>query len=210
MHRKKKGTLKSGSGRTVTSPKQAIAIALSEARKKGAEVAAEIDAQERNQNVRFTQAQQQLTDARPPPRPHPIRSHRPRPHRPGCVASGLRPRRAQFPSAAVVSADRAKLKVLSKKYRIDRTYSYDEYDSCLDQVDAVYIALPNSMHAEYTVRAAEAGVHVLCEKPMAVTVDECQRMIDACHANGVKLMIAYRLLFARMLFSRTIMANDEL
>jgi hypothetical protein len=54
------------------------------------------------------------------------------------------------------------------------------------QVDAVYIALPNSMHAEYTVRAAEAGVHVLCEKPMAVTVDECERMIAACRENGVK------------------------
>ena len=59
----------------------------------------------------------------------------------------------------------------------------------------MYIALPNSMHAEYTIRAANAGVHVLCEKPMAVTVDECQRMIDACREAGVKLMIAYRLHF---------------
>ena len=96
---------------------------------------------------------------------------------------------------ALVSDDRTKLRTLSKKYRIDGTYAYDEYDSCLDQVDAVYIALPNSLHADYTVRAAEAGVHVLCEKPMAVTADECQRMIDACRANGVKLMIAYRLHF---------------
>ena len=62
-------------------------------------------------------------------------------------------------------------------------------------MDAVYIALPNSLHAEYTIRAAKAGVHVLCEKPMAVTVDECQRMIDACDEHGVKLMIAYRLHF---------------
>jgi predicted dehydrogenase len=59
----------------------------------------------------------------------------------------------------------------------------------------VYIALPNAMHADYTVRAANAGVHVLCEKPMAVTVDECQRMIDACAEAQVKLMIAYRLHF---------------
>ena len=51
------------------------------------------------------------------------------------------------------------------------------------------------MHAEYTIRAAEAGVHVLCEKPMAVTVKECERMIDACRSNDVKLMIAYRLHF---------------
>ena len=63
------------------------------------------------------------------------------------------------------------------------TFSYDEYDACLEQVDAVYIALPNSMHAEYTIRAARAGVHVLCEKPMAVTVGECERMIDACRAS---------------------------
>jgi glucose-fructose oxidoreductase len=95
----------------------------------------------------------------------------------------------------VVSDDRTKRKELSRKYRLDRTYSYEEYDACLEQVDAVYIALPNSMHAEYTIRAAKAGVHVLCEKPMAVTVDECQRMIDACDAHGVKLMIAYRLHF---------------
>ena len=96
---------------------------------------------------------------------------------------------------ALVSDDRTKLKTLSKKYRADGTFSYDEYDACLEQVDAVYIALPNSMHAEYTIRAADAGVHVLCEKPMAVTEDECQRMIDACDSNRAKLMIAYRLHF---------------
>jgi predicted dehydrogenase len=62
-------------------------------------------------------------------------------------------------------------------------------------VDAVYIALPISMHAEYTIRAAKAGVHVLCEKPMAVTADECEAMIDACEKHRVKLMIAYRLHF---------------
>ena len=54
---------------------------------------------------------------------------------------------------------------------------------------------PTRMHAEYTIRAARAGVHVLCEKPMAVTVDECERMIDACAEHRVKLMIAYRLHF---------------
>jgi glucose-fructose oxidoreductase len=59
----------------------------------------------------------------------------------------------------------------------------------------VYIALPNSMHAKYTVRAARAGVHVLCEKPMAVTVEECRRMIAACRKANTKLMIAYRLHF---------------
>jgi predicted dehydrogenase len=97
--------------------------------------------------------------------------------------------------AALVSDDAAKLGALAKQYRVDAAFSYDEYDACLEQVDAVYIALPNSLHAEYTIRAANAGVHVLCEKPMAVTVEECERMIAACRAHRVKLMIAYRLHF---------------
>jgi glucose-fructose oxidoreductase len=88
-----------------------------------------------------------------------------------------------------------KLRAVGRKYGVTQLYSYDEYGACLANVDAVYIALPNSMHAEYTVRAAEAGVHVLCEKPMAVTADECEVMIDACRRHRVKLMIAYRLHF---------------
>ncbi len=74
-------------------------------------------------------------------------------------------------------------------------YTYDTYNTLRDNpaVDAVYIGLPNSMHMEYTVRAAEAGKHVLCEKPMAISSAECRRMIDACHAHKVHLMIAYRL-----------------
>jgi glucose-fructose oxidoreductase len=97
--------------------------------------------------------------------------------------------------AALVSDDRRKLKSLAKQYRVQATYAYAQYEECLQSVDAVYIALPNSMHAEYTIRAANAGVHVLCEKPMAVTADECERMIDACREANVKLMIAYRLHF---------------
>jgi predicted dehydrogenase len=97
--------------------------------------------------------------------------------------------------AALVSGDRTKLNALSRKYRGVATFSYDQFDECLEQVDAVYIALPNSLHAEYTVRAASAGVHVLCEKPMAVTAVDCERMIEACETHGVKLMIAYRLHF---------------
>ena len=96
---------------------------------------------------------------------------------------------------ALVSNDATKLKTLAKKYRIEHAYSYKHYEECLRHVDAVYIALPNSMHAEYTVRAARVGVHVLCEKPMAVTVGECEEMIEACRRNHVKLMIAYRLHF---------------
>jgi predicted dehydrogenase len=98
---------------------------------------------------------------------------------------------------ALVSDDSTKLRKLSKKYEVPLTYSYDEYEQCLSsgQVDAVYIALPNSMHRDFTVRACRAGVHVLCEKPMAVTEADCEEMISAASNNNVKLMIAYRLHF---------------
>ena len=97
--------------------------------------------------------------------------------------------------AALVSDDPAKLETLARKYRVKATYSYKNYEACLEHVDAVYIALPNSMHAQYTIRAAKAGVHVLCEKPMAVTAVECRQMIEACRDHRVKLMVAYRLHF---------------
>lgn len=76
----------------------------------------------------------------------------------------------------------------------DAVYTYETYDKIRDNkaIDAVYIGLPNSMHCEYTVRAAEAGKHVLCEKPMAISSAECRRMIDACRSANVRLMIAYR------------------
>ena len=96
---------------------------------------------------------------------------------------------------AIVSDDRTKRREIAKRYKLDQTFTYEQFDDCLRVVDAVYIALPNSMHAEYTIRAARAGVHVLCEKPMAVTVDECRLMIAACRKANVKLMIAYRLHF---------------
>ena len=96
---------------------------------------------------------------------------------------------------AVVSGDRAKRREIARKYRLEAAYDYDEYEACLANVDAVYIALPNSQHAEYTIRAANAGVHVLCEKPLAVTADECEQMIEACAEARVKLMCAYRLHF---------------
>jgi glucose-fructose oxidoreductase len=96
--------------------------------------------------------------------------------------------------AALVSDDATKRKVLAKKYKVP-AFSYDQYDECLTEVDAVYIALPNSLHAPYAIRAANAGVHVLCEKPLAVTEDECEQMIEACRENNVRLMVAYRLHF---------------
>ena len=96
---------------------------------------------------------------------------------------------------AIVSGDSEKRDKLAKKYRLEHSYSYEEYDRALSQVDAVYLAVPNHLHREYAVQAANAGVHVLCEKPMAVTEEECRAMIDAAEENQVKLMIAYRLHF---------------
>jgi predicted dehydrogenase len=97
---------------------------------------------------------------------------------------------------ALVSGDRAKALKVAHQYGIPESavLDYKEYDKLaqMPEVQAVYIALPNSMHAEYTIRAAKAGKHVLCEKPMANSVAECQQMIDACRKAGKKLMIAYR------------------
>ncbi len=98
---------------------------------------------------------------------------------------------------ALVSGHPEKAKAQAAKYGIDpkNIYNYENFDSIKDNpaVDVVYIVLPNGMHAEYTIRAAQAGKHVLCEKPMANTPEECQAMIDACRAAERKLMVAYRL-----------------
>src|SRR5215470_4190314 len=87
------------------------------------------------------------------------------------------------------------LSCLIRSVRDRANYSYEDYDKALSQVDAVYLTLPNHLHREYAVRAAQAKVHILCEKPMAPTEEDCQAMIDAAEQNGVRLMIAYRLHF---------------
>ena len=99
--------------------------------------------------------------------------------------------------AALVSDDPEKLEKLGRRYQVRARFSYDQFEECLTSglVDAVYIALPNHLHREYTERAARAGVHVLCEKPLAVTEEDCVAMMRACEENGVKLMVAYRLHF---------------
>jgi predicted dehydrogenase len=100
---------------------------------------------------------------------------------------------------ALVSGHRDKAEKMAAEYGIPakNIYSYENYDAIADnkEIDAVYVALPNSMHAEYTIRAAKAGKHVLCEKPMATTVADAQAMIDACRKADRKLMIAYRCQF---------------
>jgi predicted dehydrogenase len=101
---------------------------------------------------------------------------------------------------ALVSGDPKKLSKMGRQYGIgkDRLYSYDQYDECLkDGVDAVYIVLPNHLHRGFAVRAAKGGIHVLCEKPMAVSSEDCRQMIAAASKNKCKLMIAYRLHFEK-------------
>lgn len=98
---------------------------------------------------------------------------------------------------ALVSGDQRKLEKLGEKYAVQNTYRYDELDTCLHspEVDAVYVALPNDLHYECCLRAAAAGKHILCEKPLAVTVRDAEEMLAAAKRNGVKLMTAYRLHF---------------
>jgi predicted dehydrogenase len=111
---------------------------------------------------------------------------------------------------ALISSDEKKLRLLGRKYGIDQLYSYEQFDECMasGEVDAVYIALPNHLHADYTIRAAKHGVHVLCEKPMAVTEKECLAMIRACEKHDVRLMIAYRLHFEKANLSTVELVNS--
>lgn len=96
---------------------------------------------------------------------------------------------------AIVTGNVEKAKKLADFYGIKHIYTYDQYDAALKSghFDAVYIALPNSMHADYSIRASKAGIHSLVEKPLAVTVEECKAMIAAAKSNGARLMTAYRL-----------------
>jgi predicted dehydrogenase len=98
---------------------------------------------------------------------------------------------------ALVSGDEGKARRLARRYKLSEVYSYSTYAECLNHpwVEAVYIATNNSTHAEFTIQAATAGKHVLSEKPMATSVAECRQMIDACRANHIHLMIAYRKYF---------------
>ena len=101
--------------------------------------------------------------------------------------------------AGIVTGSPEKAKTWKKQYNIaeENCYSYENFDSIKDNpsIDIIYIVLPNSMHAEYVIRAARAGKHVICEKPMALTIEDCDRMIEACKQAGKMLSIGYRLHF---------------
>ncbi|WP_298738392.1 Gfo/Idh/MocA family oxidoreductase [uncultured Chitinophaga sp.] len=99
--------------------------------------------------------------------------------------------------AGIVTGTPSKAEAWKKKYNIPdkNIYDYGNFDQIANNpdIDVVYVVLPPSMHKEYTIRAANAGKHVWCEKPMAITAQECQEMIDACRKNKRSLAIGYRL-----------------
>jgi predicted dehydrogenase len=97
---------------------------------------------------------------------------------------------------ALVSGHADKANKIAARYGVNakNIYNYENYDSIKNnpEVDVIYIVLPNSMHAEYSIRGLQAGKHVLCEKPMATKVSDCEAMIAAAKKADRKLMIAYR------------------
>jgi predicted dehydrogenase len=99
--------------------------------------------------------------------------------------------------AALVSGSPEKMKKVAAQYGVkaENCYSYETFDQIRNnpEVHVIYIVLPNGLHKEYVIRAAKTGKHILCEKPMANTAEECREMIAACEKAKVKLMIAYRI-----------------
>ncbi len=114
---------------------------------------------------------------------------------------------------ALVSGERDKAQAIAAQYGVPdkNLYSYSNFDDLKNNpdVDFVYIVLPNALHAEYTVRAAKAGKHVLCEKPMATSVADARKMVDACRTAGRKLMIAYRLQYNTAHLAAIKMAREK-
>jgi predicted dehydrogenase len=98
---------------------------------------------------------------------------------------------------ALVSGSDEKLAALQRKYRVPHAVTYEHFDRLLrsGEIDAIYVALPNDMHHDCVLRAASAGIHVLCEKPLALTERQCEEMIGAARRHDVRLMTAYRLHF---------------
>ncbi len=114
---------------------------------------------------------------------------------------------------ALVSGDADKMAKAAKQYGIKPSscYSYQTYDKLKDnpEVQVIYIVLPNAQHHEFTLRGAKAGKHILCEKPMANSVKECEEMIEACNKAGKKLMIAYRIQYEPLNRAAMKMVRDK-
>ena len=120
-------------------------------------------------------------------------------------------RRAKL--VALVSRDKKKAAALRVKFKAAISYTTKDYENCLanPEISAVYIATPPGEHEEFTVRAAEAGKHVLCEKPLAATVAQSARMVEACRRQGVLLMTAYRKYFEpAALYLKSLVTNGSL
>ena len=98
--------------------------------------------------------------------------------------------------AALVTGDKVKASELGLKYKVP-AYGYDDYEVLLrsGEVDAVYIATPNSEHRKFAIPAARAKVHVLCEKPLAFSVADARAILNACQKHQIRLMTGYRLHF---------------
>jgi predicted dehydrogenase len=99
--------------------------------------------------------------------------------------------------SGIVTGTPAKAERWKQRYNIPdkNIYNYENFDEITGNksIDVVYVVLPNSMHYEFVIRAAKAGKHVFCEKPMALSVKECEEMIEACKKAGVRLFVGYRL-----------------
>lgn len=99
--------------------------------------------------------------------------------------------------SGIITGTPEKAESWKRKYNIPdkNIYNYENFDTIKQnkEIDLIYVVLPNGMHKEYTIRAANAGKHVIVEKPMAFTVQDCQEMIDACKNAGVQLAVGYRL-----------------
>jgi predicted dehydrogenase len=98
---------------------------------------------------------------------------------------------------ALVTSDKGKGKSFAQKFNVKHVFQYDEFAQCLalPEVEAIYIALPPGRNEEFAVAAANAGKHVLCEKPLAASVEQARVMVEACRKNSVQLMTAYRKYF---------------
>jgi predicted dehydrogenase len=112
---------------------------------------------------------------------------------------------------SISSRTAAKAEAAAKEHGIERWYGSYEEQLADPEIDAIVNSLPNGMHCEWTIKAAEAGKHILCEKPLAISAEECQRMIDAANANNVVLVEAFTHRWnPHMRMARKLIADGEI